>query len=407
MKKRMALLALSALLTLSACAKGERGASGVEDSAESARISSSEAINIKDLGKLATTDPSQAVTGKDGRTYYKTTGTFYDAFDTIISVTLYTETPEAFKAHFEFAKAEYERLHKLYDQFHTYEGVANIAAVNAQAGKAPVKIDGDLMSLLRFSIDHYDDMLGKTNIAMGVVLNLWHEVREAAGVMINGEEAKSKSGEKPVTLPTRAELEAANAHTDIRRVKLDEVAQTVFVEDERMSLDLGSVAKGYATELVAKRLKARGVTSGLISAGGNVKTIGLPVDGRDAWSIGIHNPKPNEAAVIAIVKVGADMSMVTSGDYQRYFIYEGRKYHHIIDPNTLEPGGSYPSVTILTADSGLADMLSTAMFLSDAQASEQIRERMKATPFSVIRVDHDNKVTATEDLKDRLNVNPQ
>jgi len=223
-------------------------------------------------------------------------------------------------------------------------------------------------------------------------------------VIINGEEAKAEK--KPVALPNRAALEEANAHTAIQGVRLDESAQTAYLTDERMSLDLGSVAKGYATELVAQRLKARGITSGLISAGGNVKTIGLPADGREAWSIGIHNPKPNQAQVIAVVKVGEDMSMVTSGDYQRYFVHEGRKYHHIIDPETLEPGGAYPSVTVVVKDSGLADMLSTALFLSTEEEAEQIRARLKAVPFGVIRVDRDNAVTASDDLKDKLTINP-
>jgi thiamine biosynthesis lipoprotein len=126
-------------------------------------------------------------------------------------------------------------------------------------------------------------------------------------------------------------------------------------------LDVGAIAKGYAAAKVAEKLKSMGADSMALNAGGNIVTIGLKPDGSE-WVTGITNPdKTAENSLICKVKIG-ETALVTSGDYERYFVSGNRAYHHIIDPATLMPSEYFASVSIFTANSGLADALSTALF---------------------------------------------
>jgi thiamine biosynthesis lipoprotein len=136
-----------------------------------------------------------------------------------------------------------------------------------------------------------------------------------------------------------------------------------------MRLDVGAMAKGYAVEAVADELNAQGYDSVLISAGGNVRAIGAPRDGgRDKWSVGIADPEITSGLIVQQQKLldvayVNDMSVVSSGGYERYYTVDGQTYHHLIDPNTLFPANYYQAVSVLTEDSTQADVLSTALFL--------------------------------------------
>ena len=145
---------------------------------------------------------------------------------------------------------------------------------------------------------------------------------------------------------------------------VDEAEKTVYLRDPEMSLDVGAVAKGYATEKVAQLLEKQGYDHVTINAGGNVRTIGLKPGG-EKWNIAVTNPDTSSAQeFVDVARVGS-AAMVTSGVYQRFFEYEGRRYHHIIDKDTLMPEQRYLSATILAKDSGYADALSTAVFNMD------------------------------------------
>ena len=146
---------------------------------------------------------------------------------------------------------------------------------------------------------------------------------------------------------------------------------TVYFADPQLRLDVGAVAKGYATELVSQMLLAGPMPSFIISAGGNVRTGIIPQDGRKAWGVGIQDPDGNVFGLADYVEVLYihDVSVVTSGDYQRYYEVDGQRYHHLIDPETLMPDTDFRSVSIITQDSGYADMLSTAAVLMPYEES--------------------------------------
>ena len=122
-----------------------------------------------------------------------------------------------------------------------------------------------------------------------------------------------------------------------------------------MSLDVGSVGKGYAVEMVCRAAEARGLTSALVSVGGNLRAIGTKPDGSQ-WTGGVENPwnasevYTNTNSIFGSPINMSDLALVTSGDYQRYFVVDGKRYHHIIDPDTLWPAAYYNGVTVLCPD---------------------------------------------------------
>ena len=272
---------------------------------------------------------------------------FLSLFDTITSVVGYAESEEEFSAVTQKFYDELEEYHHLFDIYNTYEGIANIKTVNDMAGKEPVKVDRRVIDLLLFCRDVYEKTNGLVDVTMGSVLVLWHKARNAG---INSPET--------AFLPDEAALKEAKTHTGFHLLVIDEEASTVFLTDPAARLDVGAVAKGYAVEQVAKNLP-EGI---LVSVGGNVcATGGNPVTDVP-WVIGVQDPAGDTDEYLHTIYVD-DLSVVTSGDYQRYYVVDGVSYHHIIDPETLFPSEYWRAVTVLHEDSGMADGLSTAAFL--------------------------------------------
>lgn len=305
-------------------------------------------------------------------------GVFYGTFDTMIMYASYTKTKEEFDEQYNFVESEFKRLHNLYDGFNPREGLNNIHEINNNAGKGPIKIEKDLFDLLKFSKENYEKTNGKMNIALGTVTKIWMDARNHNSELETGHthdgESHDHGNEEEIIIPTMEELNEANKHTNIDDIILDEANMTVELKDPMMRLDVGAIAKGYATELVIKGLKEKGVDHASINAGGNVRTIGVPGDGRPKWGLAIQNPDENVSDYLEVLFIG-ETSLVTSGDYQRYFEKDGVRYHHIIDPDTLMPKTLYNSVSIITEDSGLADYLSTTLYLVDKDEAQEILSR--------------------------------
>lgn len=327
---------------------------------------------------------------KQESVYNKYSDTFFEAFDTITMVVAYTKNEEEFKGYFEKIKSRFEELHKFYDIYNNYEGINNVKTINDNAGIKPVKVSKDIINLIEFSKE-WDNKIGnKTNIAMGSVLRIWHDYRE-----------EGKNDPDNAKLPPMDRLKEANKYTDINKVIIDKENSTVYLDDKNMSLDVGAVAKGYATEVVAKEIMAAGLKSGIISAGGNVRILGKPLDGvRERWGIGIQDPSKDilsdDDNLLDTIFLN-DSSVVSSGDYERYYVVDNKVYHHLIDPNTLMPGDYYHAVTIVTENSGLADFLSTAVFLTPYEQSRALVDSLEGV--EALWVMQDGKIEATDGMK--------
>lgn len=269
--------------------------------------------------------------------------TYWDVFDTVTTVTGYA----AVQAEFDAAAREIHdallEYHRLYNIYESYDGLRNLKTVNDQAGIGPVPVDERILSLLQFAQTAWTETGSRVNAAMGSVLALWHDAREQA-----------LEDPDRAALPDRSALEAAALHTDLSALELDLEAGTAFLTDPDTALDVGALAKGYAVEQVA----AAAPDHFLISVGGNVCATGPKPDGTP-WTVAVENPDGGDFLKLLYAE---DRSVVTSGDYQRYFELDGVRYHHIIDPDTLEPAAYWRSVTVVAESSAAADCLSTALF---------------------------------------------
>lgn len=316
------------------------------------------------LAGCGTPAVSGPLPGKNAQRY---TTIFYDVFDTITQVIAYCDSEDEFRSQMEALHNDLLEYHQLYDIYNSYDGVSNIKTINDNAGVAPVKVDEKILDLLELAVEMHDTTGGKLNVAMGSVLGIWHDHREAA---------EADPSDEDNTLPEQAELEAAAQHCDINDIVIDREAGTVYLADPEMSLDVGSVGKGYAVEMACQAAEARGLISASVSVGGNLRAIGYKPDGA-RWTGGVENPWNSsdfytaDSSLVAAVYT-SNQALVTSGDYQRYYMVDGVRYHHLIDPDTLWPAAYFDSVTILCPDSGLADCLSTALFCSTLEEGQAL-----------------------------------
>lgn len=273
-------------------------------------------------------------------------------FDTVTTIIGYAESEEAFLAEADEIFAELAEYHRLFDIYHAYEGMENLYTVNEVQNGAhrTVKVDARVIELLLLAREMHEKTKGTLNVGMGSVLSIWHTHRTAA-----------LENDAVATLPTDEALTAAAAHTAIECLVIDEDACTVTITDPKMTLDVGAIAKGFATERVAKSMAARGLSHYLLNVGGTVRTVGSRADGK-SWTVGIEQPQDSAASPYLAEVLLVDKALSTSGNYQRYYTVNGERYHHIIDVKTKKPARGYLSVSVLADDTALADALSTALF---------------------------------------------
>ncbi len=310
----------------------------------------------------------------------KYTEYYFDYFDTVSTIIGYEKTEEDFKYVANKIENQLKEYHQLYNMYNVYENVNSICSLNKVInGKhQKLKVDKKIIDLLKFSKEMYYQTDGIVNVAMGSVLSIWHHYRNAGIDNVNQAE-----------LPPVEKLKVAQKHTSIDDIIIDEESSTVFLADPEMTLDVGAIAKGYAVEMIGEYLEKQGVTGYLLNIGGNVKAVGNK-DSR-GFEIGIENPDSDENKPYIKRLTITNQSVVTSGAYQRFYVVDGKSYHHIIDPDTLMPGLNFKSVSVITENSALADAYSTALFIMDyEEGKEFIKDKSNV---KVIWVDNNGKIT--------------
>ena len=294
----------------------------------------------------------------------------FDYFDTVTNIVGYENTKEEFDAVCEKIKVRLQEYHRLYNIYNRYEGVNNLCMLNEVKGGAhkELTVESKIIDLLDYSLEMYNLTNGKVNVAMGSVLSIWHEYRQEG--LDNPENAK---------LPDILALKSAAEHTDINGVVIDKTDSTVYLSDPEMKLDVGAIAKGYAVEETAKWMENEGIGGYILNVGGNVRIVGTRPDG-EKWKVGIENPDTENEDEPYIAYLGLDsVALVTSGSYQRYYTVDGKRYHHIIDPETLMPGENFNSVSVLCESSAKADALSTALFSMTYEEGKALIESIPDT----------------------------
>ncbi len=317
----------------------------------------------------------------------KLTDYSFDYFDTITTIIGYENDADTFKENCKKIKGWLSEYHRLYDIYTTYDGLVNLCTINRSQGET-LKVDPKIIELLEFSKDLHSKN-PKFNIAMGSLLSVWHDYREYG---INHPE--------DAVLPSSKELQEAAGHIDFSNLVIDSKNNTVLISDPELTLDVGAIAKGFAAEKVAEKMLKNGMKGYLLNLGGNVKIVGKH-QGNKKWTVGIENPdKTSAEAFVAELSLGANMSLVTSGSYQRYFTVEGKNYNHIIDSSTLYPAEYFTSVSILCEDSGLADGLSTLLFCLPYEDGKKIIEGYE--DVHALWITADGEKLYSENFKDFL-----
>ena len=263
------------------------------------------------------------------------------ALGTLVDVSLYGTDDDTAQATTEVIRNTLEAIHH---QWHAWQP-SRLTAINSQlASGKTVELSPEDEMLLSKSIDLSQRSSGLFNPAIGELSALWG---------FHSDERDNRPPPSPQAI--QAQLERHPAMTDL------------VLEDHRLSsrnpavqLDLGGFAKGYAVDLAIAALRNMGITNAIVNAGGDLRAIGSK--GGDPWRIGIRHPR--EPGVIASIHSQGDESVFTSGDYERYFDHDGRRYHHIIDPRDGYPASGATSVTVIHRDAATADAAATALFIA-------------------------------------------
>lgn len=308
--------------------------------------------------------------------------TYLDIFDTVTVMLGYAQSEEEFQRSSQAVCDELREYHQLFDIYEDYDGINNLKTVNDNAGKQAVKVDQRIIDLLLDCKKIYEASGGLVNVAMGSVLKVWHDAREEANRIPQN-----------AAVPEEQILKEAAKHCDFDTVIIDEEKSTVYLSDSGQNLDVGAIAKGWALEKVCETAP-EGM---LISVGGNIKATGEKAD-KSAWVVGVQKPDGENGEYLHTLNVTGG-SVVTSGDYQRYYVADGVVYHHIIDPETLYPARYWSAVTVVCEDSGAADALSTALFVTDQANGEVLLEQFDA---EAIWIDANGNVFYSDGIKDMI-----
>ncbi|HWR41624.1 FAD:protein FMN transferase [Sporomusa sp.] len=294
--------------------------------------------------------------------------------DTIIDITAYGQGNEAaVKTAFD----EFKRINELTNRF---DENSQVSKINQAAGKDKVQVDPDVIAMLKLARSRSEQLDGALDITVGALTELW-------GV-----------GHKGEFVPSQAEIKAALPLVDYRLLEIDDKANTVFLPKTGMSIDLGAVAKSYANRKAIDALKAKGIKSALVNAGGEVRVIGTRPDGQP-WRVGVQDPRNTEGLAAKISLSDWD-SLETSGDYQRFFIKDNVRYAHIIDPRTGVQPREVVSVTIVSKSDNYADVLSTAMFVLGVERGQELLKQYPGT--EAVFITNDGKKVVTPGLAGKI-----
>lgn len=299
--------------------------------------------------------------------------------DTVFDVTIFVDRDMEGEGLLREAFDEVRALEKVMSRFVQNSDVDRI---NQQAGKEPVEVDPRTFHVIKESLYFSEVSRGKFDVTISPLLSLWK--------FGTGEEGEP---------PSQEEIQEVLPLVDYKKIELDEENLTVYLPKEGMALDLGGIAKGFIVDEIAHFLEEEGVGHATVNAGGDIMTLGTRLDGTP-WRIGITHPREREK-IIAIIPVSQE-AIVTSGDYERFFTYEGERYHHILDPEKGYPAREVISVSVVAPDCMTADSLSTAVFVMGTQKGMDLLESLPQVEGLI--VDNQEEIHVTHGLKDSIEI---
>ncbi|NRA34661.1 MAG: FAD:protein FMN transferase [Polyangiaceae bacterium] len=385
------LLGLSSLLSAVACQSGTPP-TGVGSTASSTASSTATASPRPSAWKVSASGTLASVaSGKQAPNrwpkhwWLNATKVNFEAsaMGTTIRFVAYS-TPEMPKARLEQAmKQAMDRIADLEQQLSAWRDDSQVSAINRAGGK-PTVVDANCFAIIQKSqwISELSD--GAFDISFQVMSTQWRF----------GDAQKQNP-----TLPDGKELDRLRQLIDYRKIQLDHRQRTITLPAD-MRIGLGGIAKGYVLDQAAAVLRAAGIHNFLAQAGGDLLGAGRKPDG-SAWVSGIRDPRGADDSYFATIEL-SDRAFSTAGDYARAFVLDGKRYHHIIDPNTGYPAALSRSVTVWAKTAFEADAIDDAVFILGASRGLELVESLPGV--GAVIVDQDNKVWVSERLKGLIKI---
>lgn len=277
----------------------------------------------------------------------------------------------------------FAEIHRLEQILSTWIPGSELSRINAAAGERAVKAGPETMELLAHSLEMARLTEGGFNIAIGPAVEAWNVSREGR-------------------IPSKDELDATHPLMDLSVIHIDVEAGTVFLARSGMRVDIGGIGKGYAADFAARVMREAGALAGVVAISGDIKTFGRMPDGQK-FVFGIQHPRKENGITIGQLEL-EDEAVSTAGDYQRYFEKDGIRYHHILDPQTLQPARRSQSVTIVAETGVLADGLDTGIFVMGPEKGMALIERLPGVEGVIVAAD--GTVSVSSGLRDRLRLSP-
>ena len=303
------------------------------------------------------------------------------AMGTTISVYLWTDDEaRAAKA----AEAVFAEMRRIDQVMTTWKPDSEVSRINSAAGDKPVVVSDETFAVIERAQDVAKRTNGIFDITVGAFKGLWKFDQDMDG-----------------SLPDPADVKSRLAVVGFRNIVLDKAKRSVFLRRKGMSITLGGIAKGYAVDKCVALLHKLDFTNFMVQAGGDMYIAGKK--GATPWVVGIRDPRGATGATFASTPI-EDRSFSTSGDYERGFVKDGVRYHHILDPRTGQPARASRSVTVRAKDAFTADAWSKVMFILGWEQSIKLIAREKLDDFEVAWVDDKNEVHVTKGLEQSLTI---
>jgi thiamine biosynthesis lipoprotein len=282
-------------------------------------------------------------------------------------------------------EAAFEQLRDIEALMSYHKDNSELANVNRNAYKAPVKVSSQTFEVLQKSIEFSSLSDGAFDITVGPLMDLWRSAAEANSV------------------PSDSKLAEVRAKVGYQKLILDANERTVRFALEGMKLDLGGIAKGYAIDKAIEAIQNCGVTGALVDVGGNIRCFGTPPKGKTHWQIGLQDPNASKDDInienpILVLKL-TDAAIATSGHYRRFALIQGKKYSHIIDTKTGSSSDKLASVTIIAKDATTADALSTAVIVLGAEKGLALIKKLPETEAILITAQPKYKIIKTSGVE--------
>ena len=298
--------------------------------------------------------------------------------DTYVTITVVSTSKDRAEKAVKDAFSAIERFGDLINFFSTG---SELSKINRNSGVTPVKVSPLTLDVVKKSLYVARQSGGAFDPTIGPEIQMWDFHKKIR--------------------PTDAAIKKKLPLVDYRNVIVDSKRSTVFLKKKGMMLDLGGIAKGYGADLAVETLKRDGIRAGIVAVAGDIKTFGLKPDG-SPWNIGIENPRQKNASdeIMATVRL-SDKAISTSGDYQRYFILGGRRYHHLLDPKTGYPAMYCRSVSVIADRGVFTDSFATAVFILGPEKGMKL---LKELGMDGVMVDTEGHLHITPGLKGKVTI---